>query len=293
MNKRVELQNNLKKLRSYRTDFKKAIEIKQKSVKRVSQSINKLENILNKCDYIINVYENASGSAILKMGKTEFENWMIPIASFTATASIGSVIYSQSDVRFGEISKELLVIQSTDGTADNSIKSIKLLSASNPASLPNVNNIEYQYRIKDELDKNIEFLKIELRKITPDIEEDFESFVNKFYAFKTDVTKYQDLIGARSMFFNKFIFDYVEQTYGRQPNRKKDIEKFVFGSAMPVAIADAEITKSKDLYSKLSAQTGRSAKLGNLTLAEIEVQFRDIINTMASIIKLRNSYYQP
>lgn len=95
---------------------------------------------------------------------------------------------------------------------------------------PSRDSIVDKYKPKYEREKNIEYIRSQLVNIRPDVLADFEYFVDKINAFKTNKSSYQDLIGSRSMFFYKLIFTFTMNTYGCDKPRREAIRKFVFGS---------------------------------------------------------------
>jgi hypothetical protein len=146
------------------------------------------------------------------------------------------------------------------------------------------------------LDDKIQYLKEQIKIIKCDVLADFEHFLNMYYSSKPDKYSYIELIGCRSLLFFKFIF-FISELLGNKntKDRKSQIATFVFGKNNYNNIADVAIQSTYDLYGELSNQdkdiNKNSIKLGNISTEYSEVIFIKIINTLFSLIKLRETFY--
>jgi hypothetical protein len=90
---------------------------------------------------------------------------------------------------------------------------------------------------------------------------------------------------------------FLKKNYGAKAkkNRLDDIAKFVFGSNPPIPSSMHILNQCKKIYADLSSQdpTGLSAKMGNITPVYIDNLFKELIGSIAAILKLRASNFKP
>ena len=172
--------------------------------------------------------------------------------------------------------------------------SVASISNMHPDYFPKREEFIYKYKVTDETEININYIKGHLKKISPDISKDFDYFITKYHAFKRDKSQYQDLIGSRSMIFYAFIFEFSKNNFGVELPRKEAIKKFVFGNSPYDNSVEPIIDNADKLYRELSNQDsnrGQSVKVGNVDENYIDDLFRRIIAVMASMLQLREKYY--
>jgi len=179
--------------------------------------------------------------------------------------------------------------------ADADSTSVEVISQANPQWFPSHERITREYEIEDEIDNQIEYITGQLQKQFPDLKDDFSSFIIKFHAFRGDKSQYQDLIGSRSLFFFKMIFEFSKQHYNVEKPRIKAIKTFVFGRSQFIASTEPVLRGCNNLYREMSGQDGTSmsVKLGVSSPSYNESLFRRLIGNIAAILELRNRYFQP
>ena len=274
--------------------LEETIKIKRENIQIEADNIGLLEGYRRKRHYVRSMYEDVPEDKISQMGDGEYSFFISTLDSGTVS---GSAVYHVHD-ETGEASDLYIQHSSTLASlgvlAGSDSTSVEVFSLSQPVLFPNGNKITQDYEIEDEIDKNIDFIGKELEAPFPEVKEDFDYFFTKFHAFQRDKSQYQDLIGGRSMFFFKLVFDFSEQKYNVK-KRIDAIRKFVFGSALPVSSTEPLIKRCRKLYGELSSQdsSGNSVKLGSVSPGYVEGLFRRLVGNIAAILDLRKRYFQP
>lgn len=291
--KRIEIINSkLPKLDEEKELLEKSIKINQGTVIITGEHNEIVKRSLEQIFFIRDMYGNIDESELDKLTDSEFDelnknidltlcpkqtyndyfnasqnryndiNGFTPILTSTGIATIGTV--TSQCINFQKQSPNLFI----DGA--------KILTAHNP---------------KNELFDNTAYIRQELKKLNPDILDDFEYLVSKLNLFPATEKQYQDIIGARSLFFLNFIFNKQEST---ESNRRRDqIIQFVFGNTPYDNKADMLINQAMRLWHDLSSQDPNepSVKIGNVTISYINSILTRVFGIIASLLKLRNSYY--
>lgn len=271
------------------------IEIKRKNIEKESDTLKSLEFYHSRHKYIKKMYEDVPEAEIVNMDDTSYYQFQIPLTNSGITGEVATHLYQESQeagYTFDDhqnLTASLCVSGSSDST------SVNVLSISQPTWFPNRDSLTDEYKIEDELEKHLEFVNGELASSFPNVKNDFDAFIRRYYTFQSDSSKYLDLIGSRSMFFLKLIFGFSESNYGAQTpkNRRNDIKRFVFGSNTSLSSADPLIELCYQLYCELSSQDscGMSVKIGAVTAAYIDGLFRRLVGSMAAILNLRSRYF--
>jgi hypothetical protein len=141
---------------------------------------------------------------------------MEPIIGTTASGALISDLLEESKQSGFQHDKHWTVCNSLDSVTVSGSSGYMGLSSKEPGWFPNHKKITRVYQIKDETYQQIDYIRTELAKDFPDISQDFDAFIHKYNAFREDNAKYQDLIGSRSTFFFKLIFDFSEKKLRRK-----------------------------------------------------------------------------
>jgi hypothetical protein len=288
-----DFEKKMEELGKEENAAKEAIEIKRETVAVEGENIRQLEGLVNKFDFTLDLYGRSSKKEILSFGDQTYQEFIAPLTDLSTPGLSAVHIRDESRAKYTQSKDHTVILIAVNTTGANATKGAEVMSRGNPVWFPNHEESIQQYKVIDDLEKNIGYIRTKLPGITPDISGDFDAFVNKYYAFKVDVAKYQDLIGARSMFFFKLIFDFSEKSYGISGPREDQIRKFVFGDSPSIPSAEPLIRDAKNVWKELSSQdlTGESVKLGKVTPAYIERLFRRLIGAMASLLELRAAYF--
>ena len=117
--------------------------------------------------------------------------------------------------------------------------------------------------------------------------DDFEYLVSKINLFAVSKKQYQDIIGARSLFFFNFIFN------NQGSNKRDQIIQFAFGNTVYNSNADTVIDQTMNLWRELSSQDpgNPSVKIGNVSALYISNILTKMFATITSLLKLRDSYH--
>ena len=282
-----------KKLVKQKNAIDETIDLKQINAEKEAENIRLLTRLRNRFKYLTDTYDDAPTDVIESLDDFAYRDFIRPLEDMR-TAGVSAVRIRDESRKALSQSKDHITVLNTAGTTASSVTtSLEYFVGENPKWFPRHEVIRNRYKPKDELQEQIEYIKTQLPKITPDISEDFNSFVQKFYIFKNDKTKYQELIGGRSMFFFKLVFDFTNKRFGLSKNRREQILRFVFGNASPKSAAEPFLDNAKRLWDELSSQDAidQSVKMGRVTPAYVEAMFRKTIAVMASLLQLREEYF--
>ena len=229
------------------------------------------------------------------MDATEYNQFQMPLANSAVSGELVVNLHAESVDAAHTIDHHYNMTATLCLSGSSDSTSVDTISRFQPRWFPNRDRLTDEYKIEDESEKHISSIQSELATSFPDIGDDFDAFIKRYYAFKSDDTTYLDLIGVRSTLFLKLIFSCSEQNYGvqRPKNRRNDIRRFVFGSNTPLPAFDPVIEVCYRLYNELSSQdsSGLSVKLGDVNAAYIESLFKRLLGNIAAILDLRSRYF--
>jgi len=271
------------------------IEITQNNIQIESKTVGELKKFENYYSYMDRMLDDVPESQIVQMDDGEYSTLTTPVLSAGISGEIFYDMLDQSRQSERQHEQHYSSCASINSIGISGTSGYKSLSETNPSWFPNGQQISKDYRIQDSLYEQIDYIKTCLSKHLPHVAKDFKVFIDKFNAFKLDSSQYQDLIGSRTMFFFKMIFDFSKQHFGVEYPRKKAIEVFVYGNGTPLPLSDPIIRSCHQLYTDLSSQNAgaQSVKIGNVTPQYVESTFRRLIGEIASVLKLREQQYTP
>jgi len=270
-----------------------AIDIKRKTIESEGENIRQLEGLVDKFKFTQGLYGSVPKEEIRYLDNVTYQEFIGPLTDISTPGLSAIHIRDESRAKYAQSSNHTIILTAVNTTGANAVIGGEAISRGNPHLFPNHEEVIQRYKRVDETEKYIAYIKLQLPGITPNISDDFDAFVKKYYAFKVDTTKYQDLIGARTMFFFKLVFDFSEKNFGVTCSREDQIRKFVFGNSPSIPSAEPLIQDAKNLWKELSSQdsTGESVKMGKVTVENIERLFRRLIGVMASLLQLREAYF--
>lgn len=294
-NKRETINEDKDKLTKQIQEVDDIIFKSKELIHKESTLIECLKDIKNKQVFIRNMYNDTPEDALDSMTTHEFSTYKMPLHHAIQSGSVINEI--DQDITANLKGSSNLVnlcatVYTMASTAANTFTSLPWVTGE---WFPNKERIIEEFRIEDDLYNQIQFIRNELTKLSSDIAADFDSFIAKYNSAQKDESKYMDLIGSRSLFFFKVIFDFSMQNYGTENPRKLAIENFVYGSAPRLKSADTIMDQCKKLYEKMSSQdgSGKSIKKGKADIQYIEALFRELISTMKLILDMRRIYFKP
>jgi len=271
------------------------IEIVQASIGKGAEMIGELNKYQSKQAYLRDMYDNVPEIEVINMSDEKYATFKIPLESMVSSGEAVLLINEQVHASKKQWYGHYNVCASLSTIASSAATSAACFCDTEKTWFPNGKNITQAYKIIDETNDHIEIIKSELITGFSDIANDFDAFLKKFRSFPTGKTQYQDLIGLRSTFFFKMIFEFAGQHYGSGMNRKQMIEKFVFGTAPVITSAESLIRECLNIYRELSDQdrSGNSVKLGKVSSTYIETMFRRLVANIAAILQLRSGNFKP
>lgn len=285
------LSSKLNELQRQKNSVQNSMDKIQSNIRTESDMVKFLQRTKNTYQYYIDLYGSTSEETIRTMNADEFNIFMRPVNRVVTTGS-GFVSFEN------QTNQLAFDVQSHH----NECKTLgDIVAASANTVMPIAYNNHYfdrgqevteQYKIEDNLYEQIDYIINTVNEQFPEIHKDIVSFFEKYNAFTTDESKYQELIGARSTFFFKMIFEYSESKYNTQ-SRKDSIIRFIFGNSTTRSSYISEIDECLALYREMSNQgnDGDSLKKGRVSIDYIKSLFRQLITSIYSILKLRESYF--
>jgi len=270
------------------------IDIKRGNIQLEADTISQLEGYHRKKEYILRMYESVPIEQVKEMGENEYLVLTTVANTSGVSGEASYYLYEESKQTSCLYQQHFSTAASLNTMAVSDATSVQVISLTNPDFFPDGERITSEYEIKDEIGKQIDYITDQLQMQFPDLKDEFDSFIKKFYAFRGDKSQYQDLIGSRSLFFFKMIFEFSKQSYNIEKPRMEAIKKFVFGSFPFVASTEPLLRTCNNLYREMSDQdsTGMSVKLGVTSSGYIESIFRRLIGNIAAILELRSQYFQ-
>ena len=289
-----DFEEKKKKLMNLHDTTKETIKLKEENIRKEKKTISHLQTQYRRTEYLIDMYHDFPEESLEDMDDYEYASLASPLENVTTSCDATFNLYDETLKNMSRYNDHLNISEVLDMVTLSGSSSVASLYKSNPDWFPHGQEITDKYKIEDKLYEQIEHIKDELKSSFSQISGDFETFIQKINPPNFDPSQYQDLIGSRSMFFFKMIFDFAERSYGPTGTRRDQIGKFVFGSATPIAIADPIINECCEIWKELSSQdnSGPSVKLGNVNTVYIESLFRRLINSITTILELRKRYFK-
>ncbi len=271
------------------------IDIKQDNIEQETKSIGELRKCSNQYGYIDDILNDVPDDQIASMDDAEYDAFTGIARDTVFSGEVVYDVYKESRSGSAQYVQHYNYCASLDQITVSGTSGYIAMSNAKPEYFPNKDKIIQTYQVEDKLFSNIDSIRDYLGKHFPDILPDYEYLIDKYNAFKADSAQYQDLIGSRSLFFYKMIYEYTKSTYGFDKPRIDSIRKFVFGSTAPISSAESMIRSSKRLWDEFSDQNDptQSIKLGNVTPPYVDSTFRRIIGSIATILNLRDMHFTP
>lgn len=289
-----DFEDKLERTKEIAQAVDEAINSKQSTIKIETENIEKLSKIGNDCKFVIELYSSGKKEVVESFTDNEYNRFIIPINDMLVSGSAIDQINYESQQAEQVAPLHMPIVAATGSTMSTAATNAQTISLELSDFFCKRDEIIKEYEPIDNFVHDVEYIRGELPNINRDVADDFEYLINKFNAFQTSASDYQELIGARSTFFFRLIFDFATTNYGGS-TRKEQISRFVFGSATPDPTVEAIINNAREMYRELSDQdpsTGISAKEGKITPLYAEVTFRRLISIMSSLLRFRQRYFQ-
>jgi hypothetical protein len=263
------------KIKNQSNIIAETINIKRDNIQKEADTISKLERYNRKHKYILSMYKNVPIEKLKGMNDNEYSAFITVANSSGVSGEASFCLHEESKKTNYLYQQHYSTVASLDILAGADSTSVQVISLTNPEWFPDSERITREHEIEDEIDNQIEYIAGQLQTQFSDLKDDFNSFIMKFQTFRGDRSQYQDLIGSRSMFFFKMIFEFSKQSYNVESPRIEAIKKFVFGSSPFVASTEPLLRACNNLYREMSSQdsTGMSVKLGVTSSSYIESLF--------------------
>jgi hypothetical protein len=134
--------------------------------------------------------------------------------------------------------------------------------------------------------RNISYIKEYLGENFSLIKKEFDEWLAKFDGIGSHISKYQEFIGLRTLFFYKLIFDGSVNK-----GRKAQIEEFVTGGMILSSLDRPIVDNTHELYRELSQDDREnSVKMGRISELYVQELFDRVLITIANLFKLREKY---
>lgn len=287
--KRIEIINSkLPKLDEEKELLEKSIKINQGTVIITGEHNEIVKRSLEQIFFIRDIYGNIDESELDKLTDSEFDELNKNIDLTLCPKQTYNDYFNASQNRYNDINGFTPILTSTGIATIGTVTSECInFQKQNPNLFINGAKILAAYNPKNELFDNIAYIRQELKKMNPSMLDDFEYLVSKINLFSVSKKTYQDIIGARSLFFFNFIFN------NQGSSRRDQIIQFAFGNTVYNSGADTVIDQTMDLWSELSSQDPEnpSVKIGNVSILYISNILTKMFATITSLLKLRDSYH--
>jgi hypothetical protein len=274
-------------------------EIEEEARRKTKQSIevqNTIENINHNHRFIVESINDISEDSVKTMSETDYSYSIKPYQEWRPSGGTVNellVVFNRNDSAMSMIGSTAVALSST---ATLVASEINTRLNTNPSLYPQRNNYTPSFNEESDINKDIDSIREELPKITPNILDDFNNFIIKFQTFKDNSSRYQELIGFRTTLFFKLIFRFAEDNNviltknGGAANRMDQIRYFATKSITPLPITEIHVNSAKALWDEFSSQD-TSVKMGNVSDAEINSLYRKCLSNLNSLLVIRKIYY--
>ncbi len=296
------IHRNLEKLRIIKIALEELLRISQSTIKSLSWYNKRITGNKQDFSFAERLYGSISEDDIEHIPESVFPIFINPLQKLVSLGNdyqdIKDHLQSIHD-KMGALSGPIasstsLVSNATGYTAANIVS----LGSQVSFTSIDVNQLVKEYLSQKEVNDEIEYIKLQLPKIVPDISADYLHFLENYYGSEPSAAKFQELIGCRSMIYFKLIYPIAEIYGASRPasTRRQQIAKFVYGRTTAIdTSAEKTIDMTKELWDDLSDQdpSGQSVKTGNVTPEYIEIMFNKVITTLFTLLRQRELLFVP
>lgn len=289
-----EFRKKMDALNDIEQDYEDILNENQQIIEKASNINQEIIKQKKYTHFFKSGYEKITDSDLDDLDETQYSDFISPLNIVCENST--TIKKLKNDLK--ERNEEYAIFLSTASSSTSIASAGSAITASNALFLHPFSKTVWsvtEYKKIVEPEENIKYLKQELPKLNPDISADFNHFLNIYHSSQANKQKYQELIGARTMFFLKLICPSGEKyLQSGEKTRKDKIYRFVFGNYTIIGY-DSIIDSAKKLWNELSDQepiSGYSVKVGNVSSDYVEVLFNKILSIMASLVKLRIQYFK-
>lgn len=242
---------------------------------------------------------------------TESELQGMPEATFAIFVSPLNRIVSAGSIYIEPNDKPMWIREKTDELTSSVSSMSGLTSIATGDTAANIMNLApvvgidptrfssaiERYLSETKVDEDLGYIKSELSKLDTAAADDFQHFLDNYFSSQPNDSKYQELIGSRSLFFQKTIFGFADKRGISAPSRSRrdQIEAFVYGNnPARDPSADATVDTARDLWTELSSQdsSGLSVKMGKVTSEYVQLTFNKMIIVISTLLKQRELHFR-
>jgi hypothetical protein len=281
-------------IKNHNDIIEKTINIIKKNIDIDANLVAKLECYKNTHEYSMKMLEDIPKVNVELMSNSDFSGIMTIVNSLGIAGEASSLLFEESKNMYALKQHHFATAATLNTMAYSDSSSVQAFSIINPRLFPDGVRITNEYKIQDELNKQIKYVGDQLQNDFPSLKDEYDDFIKKYQIFRGNNSQYQDIIGGRSLFFYKMIFDFAENEYSTKYPRLNCIKRFVFGSATVIPSTLPLLKACDKLYKDISNQdsSGNSVKLGKVTPIYIESIFRRLIGNIYAILELRDNYFK-
>lgn len=302
LSRKQEVSNNLKKLSRIKTAMQMVYNANQNIIATLAWENRHLQRNMRDLQFIDDMYRSFPTEKLADIPDATYAAFLDPLNSVVNTGS--------SYIDLEKKRKRILAnINEFESSLSSSTAAFAVASGATAGTFltlgstvtfdnSNIESIIQAYLADVKVDEDIAYIQKQLPTITPDISKEFEHFLKNYYASQPDEDKYQELIGCRSLFYQRFIYSIAEERGIKTPkcSRCDQIKSFIYGSNTAFdPDVDTSIAVGKNLWDELSKQstTGYSVKMGNVSSVYVQLVFNMTIITISTLLKQREIHYIP
>lgn len=298
--RRKEIADNLAKLSLIEDALQEMYRNNQETIQSLSWQNRRITGSIRDVRFAKYMYGSLTDAELDSIPKATFPGLMAPLTNLLA-AGDG---YRQLKDRTTWVHDNVSEIASSVSAFSAVIYASTGDTATNIMDLdPFVTTVRFasaitKYLEEVRVDEELVYIKTEVAKLDPRLSDEFQHFLDNYFASEPSMSKYQELIGSRSLFFQRAIFSDAEKRGISAPthSRREQIEAFVYGGsiARDPSIA-AALSVGENLWKELSSQDvgGMSVKTGNVTPAYVQLIFNKTIIVFSTLLKQRELHYAP
>lgn len=300
--RKEDIQRNLEKLSKVETALEEIYKANQDTIRSLSWYNSRIIGNMHAISFAQKLYGSFSESEIDNIPDAAYPIFVRPLENLVAAGRTYEKIrddmiqiHDGINELCGPFSSSSGLVSIASGSTATSIYS---LSGSVSFDQSRITKIVKEFLAEIKIDDDISYIRGQLPRIQPDISEDFQHFIDNYFASGLSPSKFQELIGCRSLLFFKFIFAVADSFGVSRPTRtrREQIATFVYGNNPNIDQSVEDIVDAtKELWDELSDQdpSGYSVKMGNVTPEYVELIFNKVIIVFSTLLKQREIHFRP
>lgn len=280
-----EFQKNLDKLKQGKEARKRIVKTKKGTIKRLSESVRRDEQVVKRDEFTEKLYNCYSTEFIDQLPDQKYRSLIIPLRNIAESecqlVDIVDDVEQNHSKLFANESFVSSMSATTSLSASGSIMAFYEMGVKYKPAEAVIARHEKEIRVESEID----YIKQELPKYSPEIARDFDAFLKAWYSSEDEESRWQFLLGPRTFFFWKLVSPKGE------PFKREYLDQFVYGSNVNRSPeVENLLDEMLEFWNQLS-NNKTSVKRGNVKSPYVRGAFKKMIISIAELLRVRAEYF--